>query len=400
MTTLPTPIENSRRARPEWDRLLSCAQKNNANEIQRLIAQGVSPSHSNAINQSALHIACLWGNIAATQVLLTHSADVKAQNRITGASPLHSCVQSSKTPAMNRVKCAELLIEAGADVHLKDLYGMTPLDTLETEIERNGIQPNDEYVNAMREVLGETQNQKDLVLIPLLESEDLSLESLSKCLKSREGNLDVDERHPRTGKTALHIATDRIVELLEEADIQIKEKEFLDLSAIIKLLLSNGSDPNATPEIKSPTQTTSITVNPMHVICMALYAELSNQNDDLERSRAYQSKCLEDICLTMLSNRATLKPPTINLMHDAARRGYTNAVQFWVEKLGIDPNTKGRQGLTPLHFAARSGRIDVVKYLLTMSVDISILDERGKTALDAAQVNENTEIVELLTSWT
>jgi len=50
-------------APPEWDILLSMAMKNNADEIHRLIREvGVSPSHSNAISQSALHIAALWGN--------------------------------------------------------------------------------------------------------------------------------------------------------------------------------------------------------------------------------------------------------------------------------------------------------------------------------------------------
>ena len=48
---------------PEWDILLSMAMKNNAPEIHRLITErGVSPSHANAVAQSALHIAALWGN--------------------------------------------------------------------------------------------------------------------------------------------------------------------------------------------------------------------------------------------------------------------------------------------------------------------------------------------------
>jgi ankyrin repeat protein len=51
-------------SRPEWDRLLACAQKNNANEINRLInEEEVDPSHSNAVGQSALHVACIWGHV-------------------------------------------------------------------------------------------------------------------------------------------------------------------------------------------------------------------------------------------------------------------------------------------------------------------------------------------------
>ena len=48
---------------PSWDRILSAAQKNNAPEIERLVNdEEVSSSHSNAVGQSALHIAALWGH--------------------------------------------------------------------------------------------------------------------------------------------------------------------------------------------------------------------------------------------------------------------------------------------------------------------------------------------------
>jgi ankyrin repeat protein len=46
----------------EWDLLLSAAQKNNADRIRDLLAMGVDPNHANAVGQSALHIASLWGH--------------------------------------------------------------------------------------------------------------------------------------------------------------------------------------------------------------------------------------------------------------------------------------------------------------------------------------------------
>jgi ankyrin repeat protein len=46
-----------------WDLILSAAQKNLPDTIQRLVhVDGVDPSHANAVGQSALHIACLWGH--------------------------------------------------------------------------------------------------------------------------------------------------------------------------------------------------------------------------------------------------------------------------------------------------------------------------------------------------
>jgi hypothetical protein len=50
-------------APPEWDLLLSAAQKNQSDRIRNMInKEGVDASHANAVGQSALHIAALWGH--------------------------------------------------------------------------------------------------------------------------------------------------------------------------------------------------------------------------------------------------------------------------------------------------------------------------------------------------
>jgi ankyrin repeat protein len=71
--------------------------------------------------------------------------------------------------------------------------------------------------------------------------------------------------------------------------------------------------------------------------------------------------------------------------------------RFLVETLHVDPNGKGRQGMTPLQFAARSGRMEILQYLLSLSsIDVQITDDRGQTALDAAQVNHHEAAVAAL----
>jgi hypothetical protein len=50
-------------APPEWDLLLSAAQKNQPDRIRDMInKENVDASHANAVGQSALHIAALWGH--------------------------------------------------------------------------------------------------------------------------------------------------------------------------------------------------------------------------------------------------------------------------------------------------------------------------------------------------
>jgi hypothetical protein len=51
---------------------------------------------------------------------------------------------------------------------------------------------------------------------------------------------------------------------------------------------------------------------------------------------------------------------TILLLHQAARLNECSFATFLLDKLHIDPNTKGRQGMTPLHFAARSGKLEML----------------------------------------
>jgi ankyrin repeat protein len=63
----------------------------------------------------------------------------------------------------------------------------------------------------------------------------------------------------------------------------------------------------------------------------------------------------------------------------------------------IHPNVQGRQGMTPLQFAARSGKTELVKYLLSLpDIDIHVQDDRGQTALDAAKVNHKQDVVAML----
>jgi ankyrin repeat protein len=53
-------------APPEWDLLLSAAQKNRPEQIREMVQSGgVDPSHTNGVGQSALHIAALWGHGAS-----------------------------------------------------------------------------------------------------------------------------------------------------------------------------------------------------------------------------------------------------------------------------------------------------------------------------------------------
>jgi hypothetical protein len=114
---------------PALNLLLSYAQQNKPDEILRLIAEteGLDPSAGNSVGQTALHVACLWGNTAAAACLIANNASVHKVNSLSGGSPLHITCSSPKA-LEGRLECARLLLEAGADPLLADGRGRTPIE--------------------------------------------------------------------------------------------------------------------------------------------------------------------------------------------------------------------------------------------------------------------------------
>ena len=79
--------------KPEWDMILSYAQKNNPTAIHQLITQqSVPPNHANGVGQSSLHVSAIWGHDTCVSTLLSLGADPNLQNSIMGSTPLHSCL--------------------------------------------------------------------------------------------------------------------------------------------------------------------------------------------------------------------------------------------------------------------------------------------------------------------
>ena len=119
----------------------------------------------------------------------------------------------------------------------------------------------------------------------------------------------------------------------------------------------------------------------------------------LQRRHRRNIKCINN--LVYIKSTPILSSDEIaRYWHNAARRGhllFLQALHHYLPDV-FDVNATNRQGMTVLHFAARSGQAQVLRFLLSLpGVDVTKRDTIGKTALDAAMVNGHTSVIELLT---
>jgi ankyrin repeat protein len=94
----------------------------------------------------------------------------------------------------------------------------------------------------------------------------------------------------------------------------------------------------------------------------------------------------------------TVNPDTNKpLIHEAADKGLLSVVQFLIEQKGISHDAQDPfNRITPLHFAARGGFVDIVKYLIQTGANVNMQDRDNYTAMHYAALNGNRAIVDLL----
>jgi ankyrin repeat protein len=76
---------------------------------------------------------------------------------------------------------------------------------------------------------------------------------------------------------------------------------------------------------------------------------------------------------------------------------FSNVARLLLEH-GADINAKATTHFdgTPLHLAAEQGRVEIVHVLLQNGADVSMKDDRGRTALQVASDRGHAEVVKLL----
>lgn len=372
--------------------LLSASQKNNAVEVQRLIDEGIPPSHSNVVGQTSLHISALWGTVEAMEVLIAAGADVNARNQIAGMTPLHCAIrgtfQSFRETHQRRLECVRLLLGAGADAALEDAKGKGAFGSIDdaiAETKSRSMGDIEDEMNDMKEAL----NGAGGTISPLARCIDaLDAEGVKEYIAGEQDDLTKDADDRGVNKAELNKG---LLSVMQKFKLLFLDKDCGDghtcesLRGIIHCLLKAGADPNAHPMFSDTPY--PLSEAPLHIISLIM----CTANAFLPASIA------KEIIQDLLSHGAKISSVTMDLLPAAAHRGTLGAVRYLTETVGVDPNFRGRQGMTTLILASRGGKVDIVKFLVEIdSMDASITDNAGKKAIDYALANKKTEIVGLL----
>ena len=370
---------------------------------------------------TALFKACKTGDFQTIDVLLKAGADpnifcANARNEFArisarffdreiyprqeprGFTALHTLCQSSAPP-----ECAEILLKAGANVHVKTSHGSTALHYA-CQLNINLIKPlleagaDPTVENDDGETLLHTNGETDEELLPLLLG---------------TGTVDINRSRSRDGMTPLMcrldgMRTKSVIPFLGyKPDVNATDAEgngvlhiasqntFVE-GSVIDALLSAGADPN----LKNKHGDT-----PLHVMRRRANIEhiyrLFDAGADLEsRNNAGQTVIFKQ--LTSFETGKTGRPSIFEaLINKGARtdtRDYKGRTLWhhgcdWIKlldylkSLGLDPNVTDNKGNTPLHELAAAkeyyyqDKIDSMKYFISLGSDIDQPNHRGRTVL-------------------
>ncbi len=258
MDETPRPIRDS-----EIRSLAQATELGRVNVVRNMLREGVSASQKDENGNTPLHLAALRGNVEMMKILLAAGADPNATNTI-GNVPLLNAVSNQQSEEVvslllkhgakvpktyaftggntllhfaarygNSTTC-ELLLDAGADIHAKNIQGETALffsiDSCDTKTMQFLIDRG-----------AKVQTRDNLGRTPLYRAAGVGDLSMVGTLIAAGAELNAVDRD---GNTPLHAATlqrhDEVIALLitAGADVTIKNRQRMEPIQVIPWDLS------------------------------------------------------------------------------------------------------------------------------------------------------------------
>ncbi|XP_034270107.1 protein phosphatase 1 regulatory subunit 12B isoform X8 [Pantherophis guttatus] len=185
---------------------LAACSSGDTEEVKRLLARGARLNTANVDGLTALHQACIDENLDMVKFLVEYGANVNQQDN-EGWTPLHAVA------SCGYLNIAEYLINHGANVAAVNSEGEVPADLAEEA--------------AMKDLLLEQVKKQGVDLDQARKAEEQQmLQDARQWLNRRK----IEERkHPRTGATALHVASAKgyceVMRLLIQAGFNVNVQD-------------------------------------------------------------------------------------------------------------------------------------------------------------------------------
>ena len=316
-------------------RLIAAASKGDQQQVQQLIACGVSPVSVTAAGWSALHAAAMSGQLAVMELLLEMGVPVDLANKW-GVNPLH-CASSS-----NQMMAAQLLIKAGAQLEAALRRPYTPLS------------------------LAARAGAGDVVKLLLSRGARVQAAHSGRCSPLHEAAWSKDLG---------------VLQLLLDAGAEvdaISEQDFGSTPLLVAAL--RGFATGASLLMKHGADVTVINKNGNNALARAAFA------GEVETAELFL-RCGVQVNLIDHGGATPLMA--------AVFKGHFSVTQLLISQ-GADVN-QGEIG-KPIHFAAKFNRYQLLQLLLDSGADVNATDRWGGTALTHAAARVHAEVVQLLLS--
>ncbi|XP_055032458.2 protein phosphatase 1 regulatory subunit 16A [Misgurnus anguillicaudatus] len=301
--------------------LLEAAARNDRDEVQELLNNGVSPDLFNEDGLTALHQCCIDDFVDVARCLLDAGANVNACDSELW-TPLHAAATCGHT------NLVQLLLDAGADLLAANADGNMPYDLCEDDATLELIEMVMAEQGITQERIDECRRAKEREM----------LQDLHKLLAS-DGDLGVRDEQ---GASLLHIAAANgyvsVGELLLENKVSPDDKDVdgwtpLHAAAcwgqmqMVELLVANGASLNA----KSNLDETPLDVCADEEV-RAKIMELKQKHDAIMKGQEKHKSALQRRVSSAGSRGKVVKRSSVNERSSLYRREHQKEAMVWQER--------------------------------------------------------------------
>ena len=386
-----------------WTVLLSAAGSNrNVEVLKKFIALGANIYHKTNEGYSLLHCAAINEHIEVLEYVLSLGFDVNDVSN-NGMTPLFCAAKTN-----SNIEVLKKLISSVADINHKDKDGWSLLHWA-TENEHIEVL---EYVLSLGLDVNVVDNNGWTPLFCAAKNNS-NVEFLKKLIA-----FDADINHKdKDGRTLMHfVAGNGQIEVLEyilslELDVNVTDNDGLtplfyaainnSNVEVLKKLIASGADINH--KDKGGWSLLHCAAINEHIEVLEYVLSLGFDVNDVSNNGMTPLFCAAkdnsnvEVLKKLIASGADINHKDKggwSLLHCAAINEHIEVLEY-VLSLGFDVNDVSNNGMTPLFCAAKdNSNVEVLKKLIASGADIKYKDKYDKTLLHCAALNEHVEILE------